>query len=141
VPPPRQGPSWPRQHKFLTALIVALALGIIIAAANAVNQTGGLGPSGGTGGGSDDTITYQVSSSGPRIIDVTWGIGGHSQQNTSPSNPWQVTDQLGGDDPTFASLVAQNGPSGDITCVIRSGGKVIAQSASHGAYAVVQCSP
>lgn len=84
-------------------------------------------------------IVYTVTSD-EGINSVTYSTSGFQQaQDTEVSgNTW--SKKIPDDGVDYASVLAQNGGGGTITCTITIDGKQVAKQSSHGQYAIVTCS-
>ncbi|MDX8050393.1 MmpS family transport accessory protein [Lentzea sp. BCCO 10_0798] len=88
------------------------------------------------------TVVYEVTGTGT-ANNITYNTDGltSTQQETNVKLPWSKTVEMkAGEAFQMATLLAQNGPSGEITVKITVDGKLVKDGKSSGPYAVVNVS-
>lgn len=123
--PPLPRPHWSTNRGLIIATCAAgIAIIIAIAATRALWVTSS----------ATSTITYTVSGVGV-ASSISFADSQGTQQVTNVGLPWSRSVDGG----RVASIVAQAGAGGTISCTITEGGSVVAQQTSEGQYAVVSC--
>ena len=120
-------PAPPRRRQRRNGLLIAGAVIVGLIAAVAIGHAASAA----------HTVTLTVHGGG--TMDVAYRVGNKDSQDTSATSPWQATYHITGEFP-YASITAQNGGSGSISCTITEDGNVVSSNTSNGAYSVVQCS-
>jgi hypothetical protein len=88
------------------------------------------------------TVVYEVTGTGT-ANNITYNTDGltSTQQETEVKLPWSKTVEMkAGEAFQMVSVLAQNGPSGEINVKITVDGKLVKDGKSSGAYAVVTVS-